>query len=283
MVLMTQRRRIACGAACAMVLAPAVCTSSADARALKLTVALPKPGHVAVELVRAKVGATAGRKVRVRFPHAGSLPSSVKVLFARKTIRRKHSTTLGLLLVIVNRADAKARAAQADNLKLLEEDKNKCGLYGLCMLLANNPPSYPRPEGYYSQSKNGVSGQWADSQSAGPYGAHRVGRVLTDLFSGVAEGDNAMVFENTNTPIDPNLDTGHYDDGHSFGWNVKTQTEEHEVLIDLVKDLGEEQPSAILPALEVAGGVDLNGNGAIDSPSQAGTGIDTTVGPPQFG
>jgi hypothetical protein len=53
------------------------------------------------------------------------------------------------------------------------------------------------------------------------------------------------------------------------------------VLIDLVQDIVDEDFPAVVPHLEVAGKVDLNGNGAIDTPGQPGTSIDTTVGQPQ--
>src|SRR4051794_19228341 len=53
--------------------------------------------------------------------------------------------------------------------------------------------------------------------------------TLNDLFSGVANNDNGLVFEagtqgngHADEHLgDPNLDTGHYDDGHAFGWKMK--------------------------------------------------------------
>jgi hypothetical protein len=54
--------------------------------------------------------------------------------------------------------------------------------------------------------------------------------TLNDLFGGVADSNNGLVFEAPNSNgdgqgggnlSDPNLDTGHYDDGHSFGWKMK--------------------------------------------------------------
>jgi hypothetical protein len=38
------------------------------------------------------------------------------------------------------------------------------------------------------------------------------------LFGQVAAGDNSNAFDAAPAQVDPNLDTGHYDDGHSFGW-----------------------------------------------------------------
>lgn len=60
--------------------------------------------------------------------------------------------------------------------------------------------------------------------------------TLNDLFSGVANSDNGLVFEAPNSNgdgsggtnlSDPNLDTGHYDDGHAFGWKMKGQNNDN--------------------------------------------------------
>src|SRR5581483_6369198 len=61
-----------------------------------------------------------------------------------------------------------------------------------------------------------------------------------DLFSGIA-GDNPLVFDDPSASpaADPSLDTGHYDDSHSFGWE-KPQTPSAPVVdpqIDLVPDI----------------------------------------------
>ena len=54
--------------------------------------------------------------------------------------------------------------------------------------------------------------------------------TLNDLFQGVASNDNGIQFEAPNSNgdgqggtnlSDPNLDTGHYDDGHAFSWKMK--------------------------------------------------------------
>jgi len=53
--------------------------------------------------------------------------------------------------------------------------------------------------------------------------------TLNDLFSGVGEqrqrarlrGRHAGRRQRGHALGDPNLDTGHYDDGHSFGWKMK--------------------------------------------------------------
>ncbi|MEZ0230932.1 MAG: hypothetical protein ACAI25_20100 [Planctomycetota bacterium] len=69
----------------------------------------------------------------------------------------------------------------------------------------------------------------AQSNACSTHGYVRAS-TLNDLFQGVANNDNGLVFEAPNSNgdgaggtnlSDPNLDTGHYDDGHSFGWKMK--------------------------------------------------------------
>lgn len=53
--------------------------------------------------------------------------------------------------------------------------------------------------------------------------------TLNDLFQGVSDSSNELAFEAPSGTqgqgggnlSDPNLDTGHYDDGHAFGWKMK--------------------------------------------------------------
>ena len=67
----------------------------------------------------------------------------------------------------------------------------------------------------------------AQSNACSTHGYVRAS-TLNDLFSGVSNNDNGLAFEapgstngGSNGLGDPNLDTGHYDDGHSFGWKMK--------------------------------------------------------------
>lgn len=289
-----KRRRIARPAGVAALLAVASMLAAgapAQARTLKVGVLVPRPGHAAVEVVTVKTpvrgGHRLGRTLRVRFPGARKLPSSVRILYVRRTLKRKHSTTQGLVMVLVNKAPAKARTAwnpfarAAEDKPIVEEVKTG-GLTAVAYLLSLNPPGYPRPDGYIEQSaeNDGVTVLWADTQTGAGGGRH-TRKVLNDLFTGVANSDNELEFEQRGEP-DPSLDTGHYDDGHSFGWNIKTKSDEHHTWNDILKQVTKDRFDQLLPTLEDDGGVDLNGNGAVEKPgSGVGTGVDTTVGPPQ--
>ncbi len=68
----------------------------------------------------------------------------------------------------------------------------------------------------------------AQSNACSTHGYVRAS-TLNDLFSGLPQNDSGLVFEAPSGSqgqgggnlSNPNLDTGHYDDGHSFGWKMK--------------------------------------------------------------
>ncbi len=112
-----QRRRIAPRVAvtCCVLLTLAS-ASAADAR-LKNSVRVLRPGagNVTVEVIGVRVTGPGHRKLRnslrVRMPEARSLPSSVRVLTARRVVRTRRATRYGLVIVTIERAVPKARAA----------------------------------------------------------------------------------------------------------------------------------------------------------------------------
>src|SRR5581483_11658659 len=60
--------------------------------------------------------------------------------------------------------------------------------------------------------------------------------------------------------LDPTVDTGHYDDGHAFGWGIRPAgiaPTVHHVLDAVLAG----EPKTVVPALEAHAGVDLDGNG----------------------
>lgn len=66
-------------------------------------------------------------------------------------------------------------------------------------------------------------------------------RTVNDLFSGV--GGGPLVFEAPGGTQDTSLDTGHYDDGHTFDWKPgQTQDPPITPQIDLIPDIAEPVP-----------------------------------------
>jgi hypothetical protein len=251
-----------------------------------MNVLLPDPGHVTAAVAAVKV--TAGRPkrlvrhVRVGIKRRASLPASVKVLTVQRFIRSKHGGTYVAAVFVVNRAgaaaaDAHARTADEPTfLDLLFGSPSSCSRCGAI----GNPDYFDHGMCVDCQLK---SLQSAAAQAKNVDLLPTPPKLLVDLFRRdlTDGGDSNSVFGDPSKgkPPDPNLDTGHYDDGHAFGWNVKTKSEVIQVEHHVVDDIIEGQPQNIVPHLEVASATDLNGNGQIDQPG-SGQQVTTIIGPP---
>jgi hypothetical protein len=89
------------------------------------------------------------------------------------------------------------------------------------------------------------------------------------VFDGPPSGDQTQ---------DQKLDTGHYDDGHSFGWS-NSKSAERDVWKDLTYELDAHQAMAdIVVKIETHLKTDINGDGQVGTTTNTNTG--TTVGPP---
>jgi hypothetical protein len=258
-----------------------------------LNVRIPAPGHVAVETLKVTVkgkGRRLSARLRLRPKKLSSLPPSVRVLYARRKIRRKHSTTYALALLSVNVAGAQAKTsalAQAGGEQhegqLLNGSKGAFHGFGPDATMALFFGSPLAAEFLQQEEDDSYDAEQlrlrtllrttsaANADLASPAQAQKIGQTLNELFSG-AKGD--LVFGDNQQ--DPTLDTGHYDDGHAFGWNVKTSEDEKKVFSDLGA-FTNNQLSALIANIERDMGADVNGDGAIAAPGQT---IDTTIGPP---
>jgi hypothetical protein len=266
-----------------------------------LLVPLPAPGHVTIETLTIRVtGKRLGRlpaRLRLRAPTVRSLPRSVRILYARRTTRTKHTITYRLVLLAINVAarqgTRQARAAQDSSpppdghlLGRAPLGFNSGGAK-LNVFAGRNSgrPDTAQDSTEWNEILDGArlrnqmaASSWrnADVGSAGR------GHLIVEAVKPVLGGG---------TNPEPRLDTGHYDDGHAFGWRPEGEKQAlHEItnanLDRLVADLERDM------------GADINGDGTIGS-SQActrasrstttdqlsssalsGRDICTTVGPP---
>jgi len=238
--------------------------------------------------VKVKAGRPAGlaRHFRLAVKRLSSLPPSVKVLTAQRFIRQRHGGVYGAAVIVVNRAGAAAGSASpgarsADRptfLDILFENQDQCDSCG------------------YRFSEDDLSGglchacllrraiaRAAAAQNADllpPPSLKPVDDVLKLTFTN--HGDTDAIFGDpaSGKPPDPSLDSGHYDDGHAFGWNIKTKSDLIEMEHEAINDIIGNTPEKIIADFEVASAVDLNGNGQIDQPGGSGQQVTTVVGPP---
>jgi len=275
----------------------ATATATADAPH-RFKLALPSPGHVTV--AELAVRATSSRPLRLPrrvwlgLPGAAHLPPSVKVLIATRAIRIRGGFRYAAAVFVVRKAGATAVAAGrhvAD-----DDDDHGPNIFDLMFGGPIGPWNVckhcrdEQPQGFMKGDlcdscdianttrlmMQAEARKDADTQTP------RKLSTLNDLFRRdfSKDGDPEPVFGTPDRPFDPKLDTGHYDDGHSFGWGTGRRlalppADVIRVEIDLVEDIIERQPAQLIPDLEVATAVDLNGDGVVGIRQQ----IDTRVGP----
>ncbi|HEX4804998.1 MAG TPA: hypothetical protein VFU94_03775 [Conexibacter sp.] len=256
---MTRRRILPLVALALALLLATTESASASARRGRLTIPLPKPGHVTVAAFETKAGASAPRRIRLAAPGARKLPPSVKVLWATRSIRVKGGRRYAGFVLVVRRADVRAAHAASEEDEPTIFDLIFAAAAGRCVGCG--------------QAET-VSMRNLDLFGAGQ------DKPLEDLFRRDWKDPEAIFGSGRRTP-DPTLDTGHYDDGHAFGWGTGRRLalrppDVRRVDIDLVQDLLDEQQGRIVSDLEVATKVDLSGDGVVGAGS--GQQINTTVG-----
>jgi hypothetical protein len=290
-------RRRACRARVLSVLAIALLTLGATAggqarAATARTVVhselvVPDPGHVTIEVFSQTVERPSAHLrrsglLRPSVPGTGSLPSSVRILSLRRTFVTRGAVRSVLLFVLINLPQASgarssgaiAQAPQTSQAfsctvnagtPVIVRVEGITELVGDLLLQATSPrcPLIPRGAGY--------------SQSIA---------VNADLLSvtsrSVAQRDMADALLLIDEPTsrfesDQLVDTGHYDDGHAFGWKLNTPSQLRAAELEIVRYLdhaGNDWSATLLPMLNGLTGVTIG-------ESQAGQGINTQVGQPQ--
>jgi hypothetical protein len=227
------------------------------------------------------------RRVSLGAPGLGKLPPSVKVLFATRSKRIRRGRRYMAAVFVVRRVEARATLAahvagaphEPNIVELIFGGDG--GSWSVC-----SGCGAERPTGFLAEGElcSACDAARFESQLAAIKDADkrkpRRRSTLNELFRAdwTKSGDAEGIFDRQ--PPDPTLETGHYDDGHSFGWGTPPRptlppADVTRVEIDLVEDLIERQPAQLMPDLEVATAVDLDGDGAIGPKQQ----IDTRVGP----
>jgi hypothetical protein len=241
----------------ALAVAPA-----ADAR--KLTVHVPAPGHISVQVVKLTVkGKQRGlpKRLKLRPQKLGSLPPSVRVLYAQRTIRRKRSTVYSLALLTVNVAKPGAAKATQEPVQIND-------FFTFLIFLASPDAAVQ------FQKSGGVRGDPSMKMTEDSWGAFNAD--LIKEAKGLTDALGLVIDPNGDGKIDPGLDTGHYDDGHAFGWGIKTNADEKKTWGELVK----QSLDQYIAALEEGFQYDVDGDGAVEKPAPPGQHIDTQVGAP---
>lgn len=119
-----------------------------------------------------------------------------------------------------------------------------------------------RARARYHRYLRALAADNADLASASQAGSVRM--VVDDLFTG-----------DTSALADPNLETGHYDDGHAFGWTAKTRNQQFDLWRTLTTAVINKHLDGLISALESKVGTDLDADGVVGVPS-GGSGSTTS-------
>jgi hypothetical protein len=296
--------RVALGLALAGLLAFGA-TASASAkshvtiRSGTYKLAIPAPGHVSVAAVEVTVrkhgrGAPPSR-VLLDMSNRFGLPEEVRFFY----VRRRISTAplrYELLLVAVNRATgsssasaskAKAKAKAKHHRRAVRARSAKVQ-YNAGSILLGYPtraafghtcgscgaklPKSTNCKTCWFRKTTVKQIQVVNADTADPTQLGSLVALLRAAWT--TNGDSNLVFGNpaAGTPRDPSLNGGEFDDHRAFGWTPASLRDPGPLMHTVVDDLLTGQQQQIIPALELIGQADLNGNGVLDSSTAPGGG-----------
>jgi hypothetical protein len=249
--------------------------AGARSRPVGLRMFLPAPGHITLESISATVKHPSARQRRLgllspSFPGVRSLPPSVRILYLRRTFRTQGSVKTVVLFLVINRAppEGPTRAApdcSGGGSPLAGPVRHRN--YGLIDLGANTPIA---PYLSCDEREKSVTAHVAgNADLAKGFQVKSAQWPLNDLFSGRSYPPQAPTPSQINKDLsDPNLDTGHYDDGHAFGWKVQTK----DVWVTLSTLFFDKKPAESVDGIENFVHTDLNADGKTGTGSGTGTG-----------
>lgn len=284
-----RRARVLSWLVVALLVPGAIAAASARAASVAHTeLIVPTPGHVTIEVFSQLVEHPSARfrrtgLLRPSVPGTDLLPPSVRILSLRRTLLTHGAVRSVLLFVLVNLPQASgARSAG------VASSAQAFPTQGFTCTANAGTPVITRVEGITELVGDlllQAMGPHCPTISRGGTFSQMIA-VNADLLAPssriVVQRDMAEALLLIDEPMskfdaDRFVDTGHYDDGHAFGWKLNTpgQLRASELQIVHYLDNGSNDWStSLLPMLNSLTGVTIGG-------SQAGQGINSQVGPPQ--
>jgi hypothetical protein len=242
----------------------------------RLKLLLPSPGHITIDSTAVTVRRSSRdrpRNLRIRAPGAKALPSSVRVLWATRVIPRKRTVTYATLMLAINKASRTASGAQDGD---FDPD-----------LGGEIPPEYLLFFGIPGMSPDDFKAIVNPNHQAAVNAGNVPRRRLTDLFDGVKKNwrdGQLSVFDPRPQPgVESQIETGHYDDAHAFGWKPRRQDDAWNALTTSLS--ARANMDEVIAEIENNLGVDVDADGDKGAPKcQQGnftTPPTTIVVPPQ--
>ena len=237
--------------------------SAAKPPPLTLNVPLPAPGHVSIETFRLTVPSKAFPvRLALRPLDASSLPPSVRVIYGRRSIRSGSSTTYALVLLVINRAPGRSLArSHVDQLPMFTGEDMSFAADLALFFGSPAAAAYLKEEATVHVATGKPVPQATRAKATLAANADLASAAQAkQAFSAF----KALEFD-ANGELDPGVETGHYDDGHAFGWKGSAAAE-RKALGDL-SDLGRANTDALIADIERDLRADINGDGKIGTPA----------------
>lgn len=256
----------------AVLSAAALLAPSASA-ALSIRVRLPGPGQMTVAVAQARYTGKAPRSLKPRLKSRTRLGHSYSGIYAVYRKRHGRVTALTFVTLLLHRDGAKPASASSD---AGASAKNEVDPLTIAFLLSgmhsggsfeeeSEEPGGPSPDLFAIVQRLG-----ADAPIARP----KKMRSLLE-YGNVEEppaghpGDLGDSF----------VDTGHYDDGHSFGWHTAGIKQAVGDWVHL-SQAADASYAELVEKIEQRLREDLDGDGEVGGSGEAGGTIETEVGPP---
>jgi hypothetical protein len=239
--------------------------STTSATASPIRVQLPAPGQTTLTVAQARYRGKAPRRFALKLANPAKLPSSVRGLYAIYERRRGPQTIVTFLTLVLRQEPPKA-ARPRTTASASAADNRRFELYFLAGV---------RPAGTVEDEARKPMG-W------GPPVSHRASQVYGSGHDTMPSSSLQGLFKEggVEPDVEKTIGTGHYDDGHAFGWKASGTAA---ALSDWVHLSTSGAPyEALIEKVEEDINADLDGNGQVGGAggSGGGTTIETVVGPP---
>lgn len=247
-------------------------SQTASATAAPIRLRLPGPGQTTLGVVQMRYPGKAPRNFDLRLANRSRFGPSYRGLYATYARRHGSGTLVTFVTLVLRKQGRTAKRSRASAAASMADDRNRLSLYFLAGgrqdgTVEDEMPMRTRWGPPVRRRAGVVYGSGAPTKTPSSLtGLFREGGV--DTADGGSDG------------VKDAIDTGHYDDGHAFGWKSAGTKK---ALGDWLHLSANNEPyEELIERIEFDIHADLDGDGEIGGGSGGGIKIETEVGPPQI-
>lgn len=234
-------------------MALALVPAGAAAKSARIHLPLPGPGETVLGVTQLRFKGAAPGTLRPKLLRRDAFDPACRGLYAVYRVRRGRTTILTFVTLVLRAEAARAQKAPHETVDPVE---------GFQMAL------------FFAQAGIGPSLQTGIYDTA----EDRPTRPPKDLVGLLNRGGVLLAFGAPDGDLGENeIDTGHYDDGHSFGWKPAGTAKAIDTWLHLSADNAPYEK--LIEKIERNLSADLDGDGKVARGGSGGV-VDTEVGPP---